>query len=139
MTTGANDIDFLKDLPALSRRYVQILDQTLARYDLSGSLYYYLIKLHEFGDLPQERLVQLTGVNASNVTRAVQRLTGLGYLTKKANPKDRRGFVLSLTPQGTTLYPVVLECLQTAQAQFLAPLTAAERQQFQLILQRLAQ
>lgn len=132
-------IDGLKDLPALSRQYTKQLDQTLRQYGLSSSLYYYLIKLHEFGDLPQERLVQLTGVNPSNVTRAIVQLVQLGYVTKAENPDDRRGFVLSLTEPGRKLYPALLECLATAQGQFLAPLAATEQAQFLALLQKLAQ
>lgn len=130
--------DFLKDLPALSRRYTQILDQTLSRYGLSSSLYYYLIKLHDFGDLPQERLVQLTGVNPSNVTRAVAQLVQLGFVIKRLNPDDRRGFVLTLTDSGATICPALLDGLASAQKQFLAPLNVEEQAQFESILQKLA-
>lgn len=130
--------DALKDLPALSRKYTQTLDTTLAPLGLSSSLYYYLLKLHEFGDLPQERLVQLTGVNASNVTRAVAQLVQQGYLTKRKNPKDGRGFVLALTPEGTAICPAILDELHAAQAQFLAPLATQEQNQFIALLQKLA-
>ncbi|WP_125711058.1 MarR family winged helix-turn-helix transcriptional regulator [Lacticaseibacillus porcinae] len=136
MTFESNDA--LKDLPALSRRYIQILDQTLTRYQLSSSLYYYLIKLHQFGPMPQERMVQLTGVNPSNVTRAVKQLIDLGYLTKHANPNDRRGFVLTLTDSGTEICPALLDCLALAQQQFLAPLAVDEQAQFKLLLQKMA-
>ncbi|KRL41627.1 hypothetical protein FD01_GL002123 [Lacticaseibacillus manihotivorans DSM 13343 = JCM 12514] len=137
MSNSVNDP--LKDLAALSRRYTQILDQTFSRYGLSSSLYYYLIKLHDFGDLPQERLVQLTGVNPSNVTRAVAQLVQLGFVLKRPNPDDRRGFVLALTDSGTAICPALLDGLAFAQKQFLAPLTAKERAQFESILQKLAE
>ena len=136
----ANDLnDALKDFPALSRQYTQTLDTALAPLGLSSSLYYYLLKLHEFGDLPQERLVQLTGVNASNVTRAIAQLVQQDYLTKRKNPKDGRGFVLALTAQGAAICPAILDRLATAQAQFLTPLAPQERNQFVALLQKLAQ
>lgn len=131
-------IDSLKRLPLVSRDYIRLIDRYLIPYQLNSSLYYYIVKLYEFGDLPQDRLVQLTGINASNVTRAIQKLSDLGYLTKKENPEDRRGFLLSLTTEGEKMYPVIKECLKKVHDEFLAPLTKKEQQLFIEIIDRLA-
>lgn len=131
-------IDSLKRLPLVSRDYIRLIDRYLTPYQLNSSLYYYIVKLYEFGDLPQDRLVQLTGINASNVTRAIQKLSDLGYLTKKENPEDRRGFLLSLTAEGEKMYPVIKECLKKVHDEFLAPLTKKEQQLFIEIIDRLA-
>ncbi|MFC6808700.1 MarR family winged helix-turn-helix transcriptional regulator [Lactococcus lactis subsp. hordniae] len=74
--------DVLKNLPSVSRRYLKLIDQKLATYQLSSSTYYYIIKLYEFGDLTQDKLVRLTGLNPSNVTRAIQKLIFLDYIKK---------------------------------------------------------
>lgn len=79
--------DVLKNLPSVSRRYLKLIDQKLATYQLSSSTYYYIIKLYEFGDLTQDKLVRLTGLNPSNVTRAIQKLIFLDYIK---NSKSRR-------------------------------------------------
>ncbi|MBO1307914.1 MarR family transcriptional regulator [Enterococcus sp. 669A] len=138
MEANNERIDSLKKLPLISRDYVKLIDRYLIPYQLNSSLYYYIVKLYEFGDLPQDRLVQLTGINASNVTRAIQKLSDLNYLTKKENPEDRRGFLLSLTDEGKKMYPIIKECLKKVHNEFLAPLSKEEQQLFIEFIDRLA-
>lgn len=137
--TELETIDALKKLPLTSRDYVKLVDRYLAPYQLNSSLYYYLIKLHAYGDLPQETLVQLTHLNASNVTRAVKKLLDLHYLTKKENPADRRAYLLSLTADGEKMYPIIKQCLQKVNEEFLSPLSAPEQKQFIALVNRLSQ
>lgn len=137
MEPSVTEIDLLKKIPLISRHYVKLIDRALAPYQLSSSLYYYIVKLHEFGDLPQERIVQLTGINASNVTRAVQKLIDLHYLTKKENPEDRRGHLLSLTEEGEKMYPIIANCLADVHKEFLAPLSQEEQEIFIKSIQKL--
>nr|WP_244925821.1 MarR family transcriptional regulator [Enterococcus xiangfangensis] len=134
-----SEIDTLKQLPVVSRRYIKLIDNYLAPYQLNSSLYYYILKLHDFGDLPQEKLVQLTGVNASNVTRAIQKLMDNQYILRKENPEDRRGYLLSLTEEGGKMYQVILAALQKANEAFLAPLTPEEQRSFIAAVNKLSE
>ncbi|MDT2602940.1 MarR family winged helix-turn-helix transcriptional regulator [Enterococcus dongliensis] len=131
--------DALKQLPIVSRKYIKLIDNYLAPYQLNSSLYYYILKLHDFGDLPQEKLVQLTGVNASNVTRAIQKLMDSQYVLRKENPEDRRGYVLSLTGTGKEMYQVISEALQKANTVFFAPLTSEEQTAFIATINKLSE
>lgn len=130
MENDKNESDSLKQLASVSRRYIKLVDNYLAPHQLNSSLYYYILKLHVYGDLPQEKLVQLTGVNASNVTRAIKKLIDSQYLKRKENPNDRRGYVLSLTQEGHAIYPIIIEALQQANIAFFAPLNAEEQKSF---------
>lgn len=132
-------IDTLKQLPTVSRRYVKLIDRYLAPYQLNSSLYYYILKLHDFGDLPQEKLVQLTGVNASNVTRAIKKLMDSDYIMRKENPDDRRGYLLSLTNKGAAIYQVIPEALQKANEDFFALLDLEEQTSFIEIINKLSE
>ncbi len=131
--------DALKQLPIVSRKYIKLIDNYLTPYQLNSSLYYYILKLHDFGDLPQEKLVQLTGVNASNVTRAIQKLMDSQYVLRKENPEDRRGYVLSLTATGKEMYQVISEALQKANTVFFAPLTSEEQTAFIATINKLSE
>ncbi|MDT2758184.1 MarR family winged helix-turn-helix transcriptional regulator [Enterococcus xiangfangensis] len=139
MQHAISEIDTLKQLPVVSRRYIKLIDNYLAPYQLNSSLYYYILKLHDFGDLPQEKLVQLTGVNASNVTRAIQKLMDNQYILRKENPEDRRGYLLSLTEEGSKMYQVILAALQKANEAFLAPLTPEEQRSFIAAVNKLSE
>ncbi|MGX7204098.1 MarR family winged helix-turn-helix transcriptional regulator [Enterococcus pingfangensis] len=139
MQHAISEIDTLKQLPVVSRRYIKLIDNYLAPYQLNSSLYYYILKLHDFGDLPQEKLVQLTGVNASNVTRAIQKLMDNQYVLRKENPEDRRGYLLSLTEEGSKMYQVILAALQKANETFFAPLTLEEQTTFIAAVNKLSE
>ncbi|PCS10707.1 hypothetical protein RU90_GL001206 [Lactococcus lactis subsp. hordniae] len=122
--------DVLKNLPSVSRRYLKLIDQKLATYQLSSSTYYYIIKLYEFGDLTQDKLVRLTGLNPSNVTRAIQKLIFLDYIKKIQNPEDGRGFILSLGVKGKQIYPIIQSTLLQVNDELLGSLTSTEKEQF---------
>ena len=129
--------DVLKNLPSLSRKYLKLIDQKLAAYQLSSSTYYYIIKLYEFGDLTQDKLVQLTGLNASNVTRAIQKLIFLDYIKRIQNPEDRRGFILSLDDKGDQLYPIIQSILLQVKDELLETLNSKEKEQFITLIKKL--
>lgn len=125
-----NEMDLLKWLQIIQRKYAKKLDQKLISHHLSSSLYYYIVKLFEFGDLPQEKIVQLTGVNPSNVTRAIKKLIELNIIIKKENPNDRRGYLLSLTEEGKKMYPTIKKSLEEVNNDFLSSLPQKERKYF---------
>ncbi|GAB0167704.1 MarR family transcriptional regulator [Lysinibacillus sp. CTST325] len=133
-----NEKDLLKWLQVLRQSYIKKLDHKLIPYHLSSSLYYYIVKLFEFGDLPQEKIVQLTGVNPSNVTRAIKKLIDLNIILKKENPNDRRGFLLSLTKEGEKLYPTIMESIEEVNNDFLSSFSQKERKYFIESINKLA-
>lgn len=125
-----NEKDLLKWLQVIRQSYIKKLDHKLIPYHLNSSLYYYIVKLFEFGDLPQEKIVQLTGVNPSNVTRAIKKLIDLNIIFKKENPNDRRGFLLSLTKEGEKLYPTIIESIEEVNNDLLSSFSQKERKHF---------
>ncbi|MCY8856547.1 MULTISPECIES: MarR family winged helix-turn-helix transcriptional regulator [Bacillus subtilis group] len=133
-----NEMDLLKWLQIMRRYYIKKLDQKLISHHLNSSLYYYIVKLFEFGDLPQEKIVQLTGVNPSNVTRAIKKLIELNFICKKENPNDRRGFLLSLTKAGEKMYPTIMESIEEVNNEFLSSLSQKERKYFIESINKLA-
>lgn len=111
MVTGSNDPDILKWL-SIANRYTRIaLDRRLQPYRLNASMYYYILRIHEQPKLTQDRLISLTYLNPSNVTRAVNQLVNLGYVRKRQS-KDKRVSELSLTKKGEALYPEIVKLRQ---------------------------
>ncbi|MBU5274475.1 MarR family transcriptional regulator [Levilactobacillus brevis] len=112
MVTGSNDPDILKWL-SLANRYTRIaLDRRLQPYRLNASMYYYILRIHEQPKLTQDRLISLTYLNPSNVTRAVNQLVNLGYVRKRQSKTDKRVSELSLTKKGEALYPEIVKLRQ---------------------------
>ncbi|MGO1969877.1 MAG: MarR family winged helix-turn-helix transcriptional regulator [Levilactobacillus brevis] len=112
MVTGSNDPDILKWL-SIANRYTRIaLDRRLQPYRLNASMYYYILRIHEQPKLTQDRLISLTYLNPSNVTRAVNHLVNLGYVRKRQSKTDKRVSELSLTKKGEALYPEIVKLRQ---------------------------
>lgn len=112
MVTGSNDPDILKWL-SIANRYTRIaLDRRLQPYRLNASMYYYILRIHEQPKLAQDRLISLTYLNPSNVTRAVNQLVNLGYVRKRQSKTDKRVSELSLTKKGEALYPEIVKLRQ---------------------------
>ncbi|WP_165006049.1 MULTISPECIES: MarR family transcriptional regulator [unclassified Enterococcus] len=129
----------LKWLAKLSRVYQKELDQKLAPLQLNSSNYYFIVKIHDYKKLKQEELIKLTGLDASNVTRTVQKLISIGLVTKEKSEQDRRSFVLELTEAGQTRYDHVIDTVEIAQKEFLSKLTSEEQELFEKLLGKLAE
>lgn len=120
MVTPTNDSDILKWL-SIANRYTRIaLDRRLKSYRLNASMYYYILRLHEQPRMTQDQLINLTYLNPSNVTRAVNQLVKLGYVRKRQSKLDKRVYELSLTKKGERLYPEIVELRQAVADSLLA-------------------
>lgn len=129
MVTGNNDPDILKWL-SIGNRYTRIaLDRRLQPYRLNASMYYYILRIHEQPRLTQDKLISLTYLNPSNVTRAVNQLVNLGYVRKRQSKLDKRVYELSLTKRGEELYPEIVRIRQEVADSLLADVPAAQHEE----------
>jgi len=128
MTTTGNDSDIVKWL-SIANRYTRIaLDRRLQPYRLNASMYYYILRLHEHPCLTQDKLISLTYLNPSNVTRAVNQLVNLGYVRKRQSKSDRRVYELSLTKRGERIYPDIVKLRQEVADNLLADMATDHEQ-----------
>lgn len=128
MATTGNDSDIVKWL-SIANRYTRIaLDRRLQPYRLNASMYYYILRLHEHPRLTQDKLISLTYLNPSNVTRAVNQLVNLGYVRKRQSKSDRRVYELSLTKRGERIYPDIVKLRQEVADNLLADMAADHEQ-----------
>ncbi|MFD1549798.1 MarR family winged helix-turn-helix transcriptional regulator [Levilactobacillus fuyuanensis] len=126
MATTGNDSDIVKWL-SIANRYTRIaLDRRLQPYRLNASMYYYILRLHEQPRLTQDKLISLTYLNPSNVTRAVNQLVNLGYVRKRQSKLDRRVYELSLTKRGERLYPEIVKIRQEVADNLLTEIPATD-------------
>lgn len=138
MVTGANDSDVLKWL-SIANRYTRIaLDRRLQPYRLNASMYYYILRLHEQPRLTQDKLISLTYLNPSNVTRAVNQLVNLGYVRKRQSKRDKRVYELSLTRKGERLYPEIIKLRQSVADDLLSDVPVAQHDELVARIRQLA-
>jgi DNA-binding MarR family transcriptional regulator len=75
-------------------------NRELQDIDISAGLVYFVIELSQVESLNMSDLSAAVGVDNAHATRAVEKLTALGYVKKTPDEKDRRAYRISLTPSG---------------------------------------
>ena len=89
--------------------------------------------------LDQRSLARRVALDASTTGGVVDRLQARGALHRQLSPEDRRVRLLHLTDEGHALLAQALGPVQAVQDQLLAPLSAAQQQQFIGLLNTLLQ
>ncbi len=90
-------------------------------------------------DASASDVVVLTGIPKNSVSRAVARLVELGCIRREADDADGRRSHLSLTAKGRKIYESILPQFRERQERMLAVLTAAERAEFNRLLNKLVE
>jgi DNA-binding MarR family transcriptional regulator len=76
-------------------------------------------------------------LTSSGTTKRLDRLEAAGYITREPDPRDRRGVLITLTPQGRRLIDRATGRHLANEQRILSGLTAAEQSQLARLLRRL--
>lgn len=89
------------------------LDAAVAPFDLTFARYEALVLLSfsRNGELPMSKVGERLMIHPTSVTNIVQRLAAQGYVERVRNPRDGRGMLARLTPQGRTAMERATEAL----------------------------
>ena len=90
----------IADLQAATHRVVDHLARELRPLGLTPAEVNALARLRPGEPLAVADLVAATGQRPSTLTGVIDRLEGRGLLARVVNARDRRSFVLELTPAG---------------------------------------
>jgi len=78
-------------------------------------------------------------VTSGAVTKRVDRLERVGLLAREPDPRDRRGVLVRLTPQGLELVNQAVEQHVANEERLLASLTRKDREQLARLLRKLGE
>lgn len=96
-----------------------------------------LMQLWDSGPQRQTELLRMMDIDASTLTRMVQRLESVGLLKRQADPADRRAFLIELTPAGQALRTEVERVWRELEEDTLVDLDAIERAELERLLNKL--
>ncbi len=117
------------------------LAATFARHGIDAATFDVLATLTRQGEpyeLTPAALAADAMITSSAVAQRLNRLEGLGYVSRHPDPADGRGKIVRLSPKGLRVVDRVLpDHLETERA-VLAELTESERSQLASLLSRLA-
>jgi DNA-binding MarR family transcriptional regulator len=87
-------------------------NRQLKDIDISSGLVYFIIELSQVEWLNLSDLSTAVGVDNAYATRAVNKLSALGYVNKVQDEQDRRAYRISLTASGRQIAERVTETMQ---------------------------
>src|SRR5690606_25573459 len=82
-------------------------------------------------------VVQMTSIDAYNVTRTVSRLVKMGLVQRRADTTDRRRVVLRLSPRGEDVYREIEATARALERELRRALSPHEWRQFSKSLDKL--
>jgi DNA-binding MarR family transcriptional regulator len=124
-------------LVRLSKHVEQVLERNFKRYNLHGGLFDVLATLRRSGTpfcLTPTQLQTAMMLSSGATTNRIDRLEQRGLVSRQPDPNDRRGYLISLTPEGKTLIDEVIEHHLETEAALLAELSTDEREQLSKLL-----
>jgi DNA-binding MarR family transcriptional regulator len=129
----------LRGLPSrllnLAAGYAQrLVGDRLATLDARKWHYATLAALEEFGPDSQSGLSDRTGIYRSDLVATINDLTARGLVVRAADPADRRRNAITLTDEGRRHLKRLDALIAEGEAEFLAPLSEADRAELIRIL-----
>jgi DNA-binding MarR family transcriptional regulator len=88
--------------------------------------------------LSSRELSAEVAMDAVAICRAVDQLVGMGYVSRRTDPKDRRRHKLRLTAKGREVYDEVVPLARGIERAILASLAPEDRERLTRIMQTLA-
>lgn len=86
----------------------------------------------------QRELADFLSLDPSQIVALVDHLEERGAVTREQDPRDRRSKGITATAKGVRLHDEARQAIRRAEAESLAPLDAAEREQLRGLLRRIA-
>ncbi len=91
----------------------------------------------EYGPVAQADLGRRLAVDPKDMVGMLNHLQEAGLVLRAPDPDDRRKNAVTITPEGTAVLARCAALAEAANADFLAPLSPAERERLMALLTRL--
>ena len=127
-------------LSVLANRMTRAVAQFYSRrFQLTAPEWRTMAVLGCYGAMSAHSVVERTTMDKVRVSRAVAKLLGTGYITRRTDPEDRRRAILELTPEGLAIYQQLVPLVRSVEDKLLADLTADERQALERTIAKIEQ
>lgn len=111
----------------------------LARHDVTVAEWVVMRSLYDAAPTAPSALAASIGMTRGAITKLADRLIAKKLAVRAADRSDRRAQTLALTPRGRELVPTLAALADRNDAEFFAPLSAAERKTMRRLLERLVE
>jgi DNA-binding MarR family transcriptional regulator len=115
-----------------------LVAEALAEEDMRMWHHVVLSAVRDLGPVAQADLGRAIGLDPKDLVGVLDDLQSADLVVREPDPKDRRKNAVSLTPRGARLLKRCEKAARAANDELLAPLSAAEREQFTGMLLRIS-
>lgn len=122
----------------LARAGWRALDASAQPGDITHRQLLVLTLLQERGDLAQQDITRVFGLDASNVVGLLNELEERGLVLRRRDHADRRRHIVALTPEGTVVLDTTFDRLGGIEDELLHALSMPERETLHRLLLRIA-
>lgn len=119
------------------QRATQIFQTLFEGHAVTPTQFAVMATLVRFGEMPQNRLGKLTGIDTATLSPMVSRLTQLGHVHRTPSKTDQRVNLIGLTETGTRYTLELLPLSQEVSDRVLAPLKPRDRLRFIALLEQI--
>ena len=114
----------------------RLLDQALDPLGLKSREFWILV-IAGAGNVSQHEMAELCGLDPSSLVAVLDGMESRGWLHRQRNPHDRRVQWVQRTEEGDRLFARALPRAQSAEAEQLAALSAADQRQLVAAMRKL--
>jgi MarR family transcriptional regulator, organic hydroperoxide resistance regulator len=119
-------LEFLSPLHKASRQLSVYLEAQTRAFGISPPEGHLITYLHSYAPAPVGELVRVFGHKQSTLTSMLHRLEQAGWLRREINGRDRRSFLIHITPEGHALADQLGELWVALEANIRGHVTPAE-------------
>lgn len=109
----------------------------LSDHQLTPTQFYAMARLHELGQVSQNKLGRLSAMDPATIQGVIRRLQDRGFIERTPDPTDRRRMKLHLTPPGRAMIDQLLAGIGEVSTQIVAALAPEEQAQLRSLLKRI--
>ena len=122
-----------------ARAHEHLLQEAGVRLDRAGAALLYKLHVHTDSSFRVSELAERLGIDAPAVTRKVQQLERLGFVSRESDPEDKRATRIRLTNSGEETLQLVLKAHKKQLARLLEDWTADELRTFSSSMNKFAE
>ena len=127
----------IKYISIIDRHNKIYLDKKLKKIGLNSSHHFYIINIYKNPGISQDKLINMTHLNPSNITRALCTLERLGFIKKISNEDDRRTYNLYLTDKGIDIYPKIIKIVDELKNILLGDFSEKEKSNISKLIEKI--
>lgn len=119
-----------------ARMHERLIREAGVRVDRASIIVLFKLHHRREGAMRVTDIATLVGVETPAITRKVQQLEHQGYVTRLADPNDRRAALIALTDEGRAVVDCILRVHQEMLARLVAKWSTGELDTFAQLLTR---